>query len=126
MIQQQTLLKVVDNSGAKTVKCIKVLGGYKRKSAFIGDIVIVSVQELRNKFKVNSKVKKGEVLSAIILRTKKSKKRKDGSIFFFDENVVTLINKQEKSLATRILGPLPIELRKNKLMKVASLAAGFI
>jgi len=126
MIQQQTLLKVVDNSGAKTVKCIKVLGGYKRKSAFIGDIVIVSVQELRNKFKVNSKVKKGEVLSAIILRTKKSKKRKDGSRFFFDENVVTLINKQEKSLATRILGPLPIELRKNKLMKVASLAAGFI
>ncbi len=126
MIQQQTLLKVVDNSGAKTVKCIKVLGGYKRKSAFIGDIVIVSVQELRNKFKVTSKVKKGEVLSAIILRTKKSKKRKDGSRFFFDENVVTLINKQEKSLATRILGPLPIELRKNKLMKVASLAAGFI
>jgi len=126
MIQQQTLLKVVDNSGAKTVKCIKVLGGYKRKSAFIGDIVIVSVQELRNKFKVTSKVKKGEVLSAIILRTKKSKKRKDGSRFFFDENVVTLINKQEKSLATRILGPLPIELRKNKLMKVASLATGFI
>ena len=126
MIQQQTLLKVVDNSGAKTVKCIKVLGGYKRKSAFIGDIVIVSVQELRNKFKVNSKVKKGEVLSAIILRTKKSKKRKDGSRFFFGENVVTLMNKQEKSLATRILGPLPIELRKNKLMKVASLAAGFI
>tara|TARA_B110000967_G_C18896261_1_gene570874 strand:+ start:916 stop:1296 length:381 start_codon:yes stop_codon:yes gene_type:complete len=126
MIQQQTLLKVVDNSGAKTVKCIKVLGGYKRKSAFIGDIVIVSVQELRNKFKITSKVKKGEVLSAIILRTKLSKKRKDGSRFFFDENVVTLINKQEKSLATRILGPLPVELRKNKLMKVASLAAGFI
>jgi len=126
MIQQQTLLKVVDNSGAKTVKCIKVLGGYKRKSAFIGDRVIVSVRELRNKFKVTSKVKKGEVLSAIILRTKKNGKRKDGSRFFFDENVVTLINKQEKSLATRILGPLPIELRKNKLMKVASLAAGFI
>ena len=126
MIQQQTLLKVVDNSGAKTVKCIKVLGGYKRKSAFMGDVVIVSVQELRNKFKVTSKVKKGEVLSAIILRTKKSKTRKDGSRFFLDENVVTLINKQEKSLATRILGPLPLELRKNKLMKVASLAAGFI
>ena len=126
MIQQQTLLKVADNSGAKTVKCIKVLGGYKRKSAFIGDRVIVSVRELRNKFKVTSKVKKGEVLSAIILRTKKNGKRKDGSRFFFDENVVTLINKQEKSLATRILGPLPIELRKNKLMKVASLAAGFI
>ena len=104
MIQPQTTLRIVDNSGAKTIKCIKVLGGYKRKIAFIGDIIIASVQELRNKYKISSKVKKGEVVSALILRTKKTKRRKDGSFICFDKNCAILINKSDKPLGTRIFG----------------------
>ena len=83
MIQQQTILKVIDNSGAKTVKCIKVLGGYKKKYAFLGEVIIVSVKNLRNKSKITSKVKKGEVCRALIVRTKKKYLNKDGSTFFF-------------------------------------------
>ena len=91
MIQQQTILKVIDNSGAKTVKCIKVLGGYKKKYAFLGEVIIVSVKNLRNKSKITSKVKKGEVCRALIVRTKKKYSNKDGSIFFFNHNCVCLI-----------------------------------
>lgn len=105
MIQHQTQLKVIDNSGAKTVKCIKILGGFKRRFAYLEDTVIVSVKELRNRFKIKSKVKKGEIYKAIILRTKKKQKQKDGSFFCFSENSVCLINSQEKFLFTRILGP---------------------
>lgn len=83
MIQQQTILKVADNSGAKYVKCIKVLGGFKRKTAFLGDLIIVSVQQLRNKSKTTSKVLKGDVYKALILRTKQKVKKKDGTFFFF-------------------------------------------
>lgn len=126
MIQPQTILKIVDNSGAKTIKCIKVLGGYKKKVAFIGDIIIASVQELRNKYKINSKVKKGEVVSALILRTKKNKKRKDGTFFSFDNNCAILINKSDKPLGTRIFGSVPKEFRVNKFMKLASIGLGFI
>jgi large subunit ribosomal protein L14 len=126
MIQPQTILKIVDNSGAKTIKCIKVLGGYKKKVAFIGDIIIASVQELRNKYKINSKVKKGEVVSALILRTKKNKKRKDGTFFSFDKNCAILINKSDKPLGTRIFGSVPKEFRVNKFMKLASIGLGFI
>ena len=82
MIQQQTILKVADNSGAKTVKCIKVLGGFKRKFAFLGDIIVVSVQQLRNKSKITSKVQQGEVLKALIIRTKKQKKKKTDLLLF--------------------------------------------
>ena len=126
MIQQQTILKVADNSGAKTVKCIKVLGGFKRKFAFLGDIIVVSVQQLRNKSKITSKVQQGEVLKALIIRTKKQKKKKDGSTIVFNENFVSLINKQGNPIATRILGPIPKNLKINKFMKFASISAGFI
>jgi large subunit ribosomal protein L14 len=83
MIQQQTILKVADNSGAKTVKCIKVLGGFKRKFANLGNIIIVSVHQLRNKSKMTSKVQKGEIYKALIIRTKAKTKQKDGSTIFF-------------------------------------------
>jgi len=126
MIQPQTILKVVDNSGAKTIKCIKVLGGYKRKIAFTGDVIVASVQELRNKYKINSKVRKGEVISALVLRTKKSKNRCDGSFLSFDQNCAILINKSDKPLGTRILGSIPKELRTSKFMKLASIGRGFI
>ena len=126
MIQQQTILKVADNSGAKTVKCIKVLGGFKKRYAKLGDIVVVSVQQLRNKSKKTSKVSKGEVFRALVVRTKKQYKRKDGSSFFLQENAVALINKQGNPIGTRILGPIPKILKKIKFMKFVSLSIGLI
>ena len=126
MIQQQTILKVIDNSGAKTVKCIKVLGGFKKKYASLGDIIIVSVQNLRNKSKITSKVKKGEVCRALIVRTKKKVLNKDGSIFFFKYNCVSLINKQGKPISTRILGPIPKRIKRGKFSKFASLSTGLV
>lgn len=126
MIQQQTLLKVSDNSGAKTAKCIKVLGGFKRKFAYLGDVIVVSIHQLRNKSKATSKVQKGEIYRALIIRIKKRKRRKDGSISFFNNNCVSLINKQGNPIATRIIGPIPRSLRKKKFMKFTSISAGFI
>ena len=117
MIQQQTILKVADNSGAKTVKCIKILGGFKKRFGFVGDTIIVSVQKLRNKSKINSKVKKGEVLKALIIRTKTKIKKKDGSTSFFKNNFVSLMNKQGKPMATRIIGPMAKRLKQEKFMK---------
>nr|QYC61893.1 ribosomal protein L14 [Stephanopyxis turris] len=125
MIQQQTLLKVADNSGAKTVKCINVLGGFKRKFAFLGDVILVSVKELRNASRINSKVSQGEVHKAIVIRTKNKKINKDGLMYFFNENTVVLLNKQGKPFATRIFGPIPKKLKFNQLMKLASLSSGF-
>lgn len=126
MIQQQTILKVTDNSGAKTVKCIKVLGGFKKRYAKLGDIVVVSVQQLRNKSKKTSKVSKGEVFRALVVRTKKIYRKKDGSSFFLQENAVALINKQGNPIGTRILGPIPKILKKTKFMKFVSLSIGLI
>lgn len=126
MIQQQTILKVADNSGAKTVKCIKVLGGFKKRYAKLGDIVVVSVQQLRNKSKKTSKVSKGEVFRALVVRTKKKHRKKDGSSFFLQENAVALINKQGNPIGTRILGPIPKILKKIKFMKFVSLSIGLI
>ena len=126
MIQQQTILKVADNSGAKTVKCIKVLGGFKKRYAKLGDIVVVSVQQLRNKSKKTSKVSKGEVFRALVVRTKKRYRKKDGSSFFLQENAVALINKQGNPIGTRILGPIPKVLKKTKFMKFVSLSIGLI
>ena len=105
MVQLQTILKVSDNSGAKTAKCIKVLGGFKRKFACPGDLIVVSIQQLRNKSKILSKVKKGEVFKGLIIRTKKQIKKKDGLITFFNDNCVSLINKQNSPVASRIIGP---------------------
>jgi len=120
MIQQQTILKVADNSGAKTVKCIKVLGGFKKRYARLGDIIVVSVQQLRNKSKKTSKVLKGGVFRALVIRTKTQYKKKDGSSFALSENSVTLINKQGNPIGTRILGPIPKILKKKKFMKFVS------
>jgi large subunit ribosomal protein L14 len=126
MIQQETILKVADNSGAKTVKCIKVLGGFKKRYANLGDIIVISVQQLRNKSKSTSKVLKGGVFRALILRTKKCYKKRDGSVFWLKENAVALINKQGNPIGTRILGPVPKILKKKKFMKFVSLSVGLI
>jgi large subunit ribosomal protein L14 len=126
MIQQQTILKVTDNSGAKTVKCIKVLNGFNRRFAVLGDTIIVSIQKLRNKARLTSKVKKGEVHKAIIVRTKNKTVKKDGTIIYFHSNAVTLINKQGKPIASRIIGPTPKVLKKRKKIKFVALSSGFI
>jgi large subunit ribosomal protein L14 len=126
MIQQKTILKVFDNSGAKTVRCIKVLGGFKKKYASLGDIIVVSVQKLRNKSKKTSKVKKKEVYRALIIRTKTPYRKKDGSTIIFNENSVALMNKQGNPVGTRIMGPLPKLLKKRKVQKFLSISTGLI
>lgn len=126
MIQQESILKVADNSGAKIVKCIKVLGGFKKRYANLGDIIVISVQQLRNKSKKTSKVLKGGVFRALVIRTKNKYKKKDGSLFVLQENAVALISKQGNPIGTRILGPLPKVLKKKKFMKFVSLSVGLV
>jgi len=118
MIQMQTYLEVADNSGARKIQCIKVLGGSKRRFASIGDIIIVSVKDAIPR----GKVKKGEVLKAVIVRTKKDFKRNDGTTIRFDKNAAVLLDKQEEPIATRIFGPVTRELRTKKFMKIISLS----
>jgi large subunit ribosomal protein L14 len=124
MIQQQTILKVSDNSGAKTVKCIKVFGGFKKRFAKLGNVIIVSIKELRSKSRKTSKVKKGEVYKALIIKTKSKLINKDGSLTFFDNNSVSLINSQGKPLASRIVGPVSRKLKKGKYSKFANISLG--
>ena len=126
MIQQQTLLRVADNSGAKIVKCIKVLVGFKKRYAKLGDIIVVSVQQLRNKSKKTSKVLKGGVFRALVIKTKTAYKKRDGSKFSFQENSVVLISKQGTPVGTRILSPISKILRKKKFTKFFSLSNGLI
>lgn len=126
MIQQESILRVADNSGAKTVKCIKVLGGFKKRYANLGDIVVVSVQQLRNKSKKTSKVLTGNVFRALVIRTKNQYKRKDGLHSLLQENSVALINKQGNPIGTRIIGPIPKLLKKKKFLKFVSLSVGLI
>jgi large subunit ribosomal protein L14 len=118
MIQMQTLLNVADNSGAKKLYCIKVLGGTRRRYASLGDVIIVSVKEAIP----SSKVKKGEVMRAVIVRTVKEVRRMDGSYIKFDDNSAVLINPQNDPVGTRIFGPVARELRAKKFMKIISLA----
>ena len=118
MIQAETRLSVADNSGAKKVYCIKVLGGSKRRYASVGDIIVVSVKEAIP----NSKVKKGEVLKAVVVRTKKEIQRPDGTFIRFDDNSAVLINAQREPVGTRIFGPVARELRAHHFMKIISLA----
>ncbi len=118
MIQTETRLSVADNSGAKEVYCIKVLGGSKRKSAGIGDVIVVSVKDAIPR----GKVKKGEVHRAVIVRTKKETYREDGTAIRFDSNAAVLINKQGEPIGTRIFGPVTRELRAKNYMKIISLA----
>jgi len=126
MVQQQTILKVSDNSGAKTVKCIKVLNGFKKKYAALGDIIIVSVQKLRNKLKKNSKVKKKEIYKALIIRTKVFLRKKAGLSIRFKENSVVLLNTQGNPVGTRIVGPLPKELKNKNFQKIISISNNLI
>ena len=118
MIQMQSNLFVADNSGARRVQCIKVLGGSKRRFASIGDIIVVSVKDAIPR----AKVKKGEVFKAVIVRTSKEFTRNDGSTIRFDKNAAVLLDKQEEPIATRIFGPVTRELRTKKFMKIISLA----
>lgn len=118
MIQQMSELEVADNSGAKRVRCIKVLGGSRRRYATIGDVIVVSIKEAIPK----AKVKKGDVKRAVIVRTKKGVKRSDGSTIRFDENSAVLISETGEPVGTRIFGPVARELRAKKFVKIISLA----
>jgi large subunit ribosomal protein L14 len=118
MIQMQTVLDVADNSGAKKVMCIKVLGGSKRKYASVGDVIVVSVKDAIP----NSKVKKGSVAKAVIVRTSRELRRPDGSYIKFDTNSAVLIGADGEPIGTRIFGPVARELRARKFMKIVSLA----
>ena len=122
MIQMQSLLKIADNSGARTVMCIKVLGGSKRRYANIGDVIKVAVREAIP----TGKVKKGQVVDALIVRTKKGVRRRDGSLIKFDENAAVLINSSKAPIGTRVFGPVTRELRDGKHMKILSLALSLI
>jgi len=118
MIQAETNLDVADNSGARRVQCIKVLGGSKRRFASVGDVIVVSVKEAIPR----GRVKKGEVVQAVVVRTSKDVHRSDGSAIRFDRNAAVLINKQGEPIGTRIFGPVTRELRAKKYMKIISLA----
>ena len=118
MIQTESVLDVADNSGAKRVKCIKVLGGSKRKYAGVGDVVVVSIKDAAP----NSKVKKGDLARAVVVRTKKEIRRKDGTYIRFDNNSAVLLNTDNEPIGTRIFGPVARELRAKQFMKIISLA----
>jgi large subunit ribosomal protein L14 len=118
MIQMQTNLDVADNSGARRVQCIKVLGGSMRRFAQVGDVIVVSVKEAIPR----GRVKKGQVMKAVVVRTAKGVRRSDGSVIRFDRNAAVLINNQREPIGTRIFGPVPRELRAKQHMKIISLA----
>ena len=118
MIQMRSILDVADNSGAKRVQCIKVLGGSRRRYASLGDVIVVSIKEALP----GAKVKKGDTAKAVIVRTKREQSRADGSYIKFDENSAVLINKDLEPVGTRIFGPVARELRARKFMKIISLA----
>ena len=118
MIQQESYLKVADNTGAKEIKCIRVLGGSKRKYASIGDVIVASVR----KAAPGGSVKKGDVVKAVIVRTKKERRRADGSYIKFDENAAVILKNDGDPRGTRIFGPVARELREKKFMKIISLA----
>jgi len=118
MIQAETRLTVADNSGAKVLYCIKVLGGSRRRYASVGDIIVVSVKEALP----NAKVKKGDVLKAVVVRTKKEIRRADGSYIRFDDNSAVLVSPSREPIGTRIFGPVARELRAKQFMKIISLA----
>ena len=118
MIQQETRLQVADNTGAKEVLCIKVLGGSRKKYALTGDLIVISIK----KAIPGSNVKKGEIHKAVVVRTRKERRRKDGSYIRFDDNAVVIINENKEPRGTRVFGPVARELREKKFMKILSLA----
>jgi large subunit ribosomal protein L14 len=118
MIQMQSYLDIADNSGAKRVQCIKVIGGSRRRYAALGDVIVVSIKEALP----GSKVKKGDTARAVVVRTRREYRRQDGSYIKFDDNSAVLINTQQEPVGTRIFGPVARELRSKKFMKIISLA----
>jgi large subunit ribosomal protein L14 len=118
-------LKVSDNSGAKIAKCIKIFGGFKRRTAVIGDTVLVSIKELRENIPSNNKIKKGQIYKAIVIRTKKVLCKKNNIFIFFNDNSVILLDKKGNPIATRIIGPVP-KFLKNENLKIKSISNGFI
>lgn len=118
MIQTETVLEVADNSGARRVQCIKVLGGSKRRYATVGDVIKVAIQDAIPR----ARVKKGDVMNAVVVRTKKGVRRPDGSVVRFDENAAVLLNNKKEPVGTRIFGPVTRELRGEQFMKIISLA----
>ena len=122
MIQMQSIMSVADNSGAKKVQCIKVLGGSKRRTANIGEVIVVSIKDAIPR----GKVKKGEVKRAVIVRTSFGLRRSDGTVIRFDDNAAVLIDKQGEPLGTRIFGPVTRELRQKNFVKIMSLAPGVL
>jgi large subunit ribosomal protein L14 len=118
MIQQESMLKVADNSGAKLVKCIKVLGGSRRRYASIGDIIVVSVREALP----NGSIKKGNILKGVIVRVNREYRREDGSYIRFDDNAIVIIDSNNNPRGTRVFGPVARELRESNFMKIVSLA----
>jgi len=119
MIQEYTILNVADNTGARRIMCFRILGGTRRKSASIGDIVVCSVKDSTP----NGQVKKGEIVRAVVVRTKKPIRRKDGSYIKFDDNAAVIIDTQKEPSGTRIFGPVARELREKQYMKIISLAS---
>jgi len=126
MIQNNTYLNVIDNSGARFASCIKIIQGYKNRYASIGDTILVSIKNLRNKRRSTSKVKKGEIYKALILRTKTPTSLFSGDKFSFFENNIALLNKKNKFIGTRIFGGVPKQFRFSKYLKVVSLSLGLI
>ena len=118
MIQMQTWLRVADNTGAKKLMCIKVLGGSKRRYATIGDVIVCSVKEAVP----NGRIKQGEVVRAVVVRTRKEHRRRDGTYIRFDHNAAVLINNDGEPIGTRVFGPVARELREKKFLKIVSLA----
>lgn len=118
MIQQESILKIADNSGAKSALCIRVLGGSKRRYASVGDVIVATIKDAIP----NSPVKKGEVVQAVVVRTVKEVRRRDGSYIRFDDNAAVLITPQGEPIGTRIFGPVGRELRQKRYMRIASLA----
>ena len=119
MIQEYTILNVADNSGAKKIMCFRILGGTRRRYASVGDIIVCSVKDATP----NGQVKKGDVIRAVVVRTKKALRRKDGSYIKFDDNAAVIIDTQKEPQGTRIFGPVSRELREKKFMKIISLAS---
>lgn len=118
MIQQESILRITDNTGAKSALCIRVLGGSKRRYAGVGDVIVVTIKDAIP----NAAIKKGEVVEAVVVRTAKETRRKDGSYIRFEDNAAVLINQQGEPRGTRIFGPVGRELREKKYMKIVSLA----
>lgn len=126
MIQKGTLLKVIDNSSVYTVKCIGIFEGYKKRYAKISQLILVSVQKIRSKSKTSSKIKKGEIFKAVVVRLKKKTQRSSGFFLNFSSSAAVLLNSQEKPIGTKIRGMISKELRSTKFLRIAALANGLL